>query len=181
MISKLRKNIEKKAMATADADQFPNVVAEQEVHVLAKIIRKRGETKTKGLKELSLPDFIEDVPIGARKKTKGRGPLKLKDKIEIAHKVLVQFLPYSDVAKEYRIGQSVICKLIKKAKDNPAFLEELQAMEERTKLQKQGTVDKIQEMIQNNVLLDTVDFGDYESELHLHQGVQAGICQRHHA
>ena len=38
-ISKLRKRIEKEAMQAADPDLYPNVIAEREVEILAKIIR----------------------------------------------------------------------------------------------------------------------------------------------
>ena len=102
-------------------------MAEQQIKVLAKIIRQRGEVKDIESEMASLPDFAEQVPIGMRKKSKRRGPLSLQEKVSIAHQVLVQFQHQRDVAKEYRIGQSVVTKLIKKAKSNAAFFEELMA------------------------------------------------------
>ena len=64
-------------MQAADPDLYPNVMAEREVEVLAKIIRQRGEVKDLGSELSSLPDFVEAVPIGMRKKSKRRGPLSL--------------------------------------------------------------------------------------------------------
>ena len=57
-------------MQAVDPDLYPNVIAEQQIKVLAKIIRQRGEVKDVGNEMSSLPDFVEQAPIGMRKRSK---------------------------------------------------------------------------------------------------------------
>ena len=144
-------------MQGADPDLYPNVMAEREVEALAKIIRQRGEVKDIGSELFSLPDFVEAVPIGMRKKSKRRGPLSLQEKVGIAHKVLIQFKHQKDVAKEYRVGQSVITKLIKKARSNAAFFEELMAKDDAKDRKKKEAMEVIKGMITNNVVIDSAE------------------------
>ena len=91
-------------MVAADPELYPNVMAEQEIKALSKIIKQRGEVKDIKNEMSSLPDFKEVIPIGMRRKSKRRGQLSLQEKVSIAHQVLVQFHHQKDVAKEYRVG-----------------------------------------------------------------------------
>ena len=103
-ITKLRRRFQKEAMVAADPELYPNVMAEQEIKALSKIIKQRGEVKDIKNEMSSLPDFKEVIPIGMRRKSKRRGQLSLQEKVSIAHQVLVQFHHQKDVAKEYRVG-----------------------------------------------------------------------------
>ena len=79
----------------------------------------------------------------------------MQEKISIAHQVLVQFQHQKDVAKEYRIGQSVVTKLIKKTRSNAAFFEELMAKDEAKNRKKQEAMDYIKDIITSNVTIDS--------------------------
>ncbi len=81
--------------------------------------------------------------------------MSLQEKIAIAHQVLVQFQHHKNVAKEYRIGQSVITKLIKKARSNAAFFEELMAKGEAKDRKKQEAMKIIKDIITSNVTIDS--------------------------
>ncbi len=69
-ITKLRRRFQKDAMQAADPDLYPNVMAQREVEILARIIRQRGEVKDVWNEMSSLPDFVEQAPIGMRKRSK---------------------------------------------------------------------------------------------------------------
>ena len=76
--------------------------------LLAKRI-SRGDYKAASHdKLLSEPDFEEDVVLGKRKRSRKRGPLQLKEKLEIVERVLVSFESHKDVARAYRISTNVI-------------------------------------------------------------------------
>ena len=75
----------------------------------------------------------------------------------IAHKVLVQFEPQRDVAKEFRIGQSVVSKLIRKAKKNPAFFHELKSEEDTQQLRKKEAIRMIDDMLVKNTVLESAE------------------------
>ena len=72
-----------------------------------------------------MEDKSESVPPGRRRKIKNRGPLKVKDKIEIVYKVLIANELQKDVAKEYRISPKIVCVLIRKVQKDHKLLDEL--------------------------------------------------------
>ena len=106
LISKLRKRFEKEAMQTAEDKDFNLQEGIQEVEIIGKIIRQRGTPRDDVKTQQLQPDFKEHVPIGLRRKSRRRAVLSIDEKINIVHKVLIEFKYQQDVAKEYRISQN---------------------------------------------------------------------------
>ena len=67
-------------------------------------------------------DFKEPVAPGLRKKGKKAQSLTLNDKVQVAHKVIVEHHLQQEVAKEYRVSPVVVNQLIKKVMRNTSFL-----------------------------------------------------------
>ncbi len=70
-------------------------------------------------------DYKEPVPINLKRRIKRKKILSLKEKVQLVHKVLVQHQFLKDVAKEYHITQPAVSNIVRKAKKNPRFLDEL--------------------------------------------------------
>ena len=70
-------------------------------------------------------DYSEPVAIRSRKMSKKRGPLRLFEKIQMVHQVLVQMEYQRDVAKEHRVSESVVSRLVSAAKRKKHMLAEL--------------------------------------------------------
>ena len=92
--------------------------------LLGRKIRSRGKLRIQQ-KICDQYRFAEDVCPQKRKKKAKRGSLSVEDKVNIVHQVLVQNEMYADVAKEHRVSQQVIRRIIKQARDNKKFLAEL--------------------------------------------------------
>ena len=56
---------------------------------------------------------------------KSEPPLTPQNKVTIALRVLVEFEKVSDVAKEFRVSQSYISRIVNKIKKNKAAFDEL--------------------------------------------------------
>ena len=156
-ITKLRKRIEKEALKTAEEKDYNLKEAIKEVEVLAKIVRQRGTPHDSIKTMLSQPDFKEPVPIGMRRRSRRRAVLSVDEKINIVHKVLVEFEYQKDVAKEYRISIQTVSTLVSKAKKKPEFLREL--WDKRSKKEEKVTaaVQNVSQMINNHEIIDSAD------------------------
>lgn len=78
-----------------------------------------------------------------RKRSRKRGVLSTNDKINITHRVLVDFEKQAEVAKDFRVTPQVVASIIFKAKRNKKFLEEL--------LVKDGNKEELRKRIKSRV------------------------------
>ena len=80
-------------------------------------------------------DYKKETPPQLRKRIKHRQKVSDTEKLQIVHKVLVQFEKQPDVAKEYRISAARVCQLVKQARKNKDIFDETQlaAAERRSK------------------------------------------------
>ena len=60
-----------------------------------------------------------------RQKTGVRVTLSLSDKIDIVEKVKFKWIPHKRVAREYRVSESVISKLMTKVRENKGYIKTL--------------------------------------------------------
>ena len=70
--------------------------------------------------------------------------------------MLVGYENQQEVAREHRIGKGVVNMLIKKARCNPRFLEELISRRECKEAQKEQIADEITQMNEQGKILDSV-------------------------
>ena len=91
---------------------------------------------------------------GKRKILKKRGPLLLKEKIEILEKMHVSFETNKEVAREYRVSANVIAYLASKVKKKPEILAELHSRHQ-AKLEKEWAVSEVVcDLNDRNVIID---------------------------
>jgi hypothetical protein len=103
---------------------------------------------------IAVPDFEAEVAPGKRRRSKKRGPLLLKEKIEILEKIHVSFETHKEVAREYRVSANVVAHLASKAKKNPEVLSELHSRHQ-AKLEKEWAISKIVcDLNDRNVIID---------------------------
>ena len=86
-------------------------------------MREKRRSKVKF--EDDYPRLNPDIAVGSRCKGKRRPMLTVDEKIEIIHKVYVAHEYMKDVAKQYRVGISVVQSLVSKARTNPGFVDDL--------------------------------------------------------
>ena len=67
----------------------------------------------------------QQIPAGRRRKSKTQGPLPMSAKVSMAYKVLVEGETQTAVAKEYRVGTSVVNLFVRKLRKNKCLLDEL--------------------------------------------------------
>ena len=111
---------------------------------LAQRIRRGDYKDGAAKKQLLQPDFSEPVPAGQRRRSRKRGVLSTGHKIDIVHRVLINYEKQAEVAREYRVTQQVIAQLMMKAKKNHKFLQEL--------LDARGLLDRQREAIEQTVV-----------------------------
>ena len=97
---------------------------EKAVGDAAEKVHRRGKHEAKQ-RMCGSYQFLEAVAPGRRCRQHGRGKLTVGDKIRIAHQVIVEHHSHHEVAKEHRISTFVVYSVVKKAKQNPKFLDEL--------------------------------------------------------
>ena len=100
-----------------------------EVRKAGQKIRNRGSGKPVDDDDIKASELIEIPPISHRKKCRTNKKLQLSEKIQIAHRVLIKEVPLRQVAKEFRIAQSYVSRIVLKVRKKPEVLEEL--VEER--------------------------------------------------
>jgi hypothetical protein len=93
-----------------------------EVARLSEKVLKRGSGKPRNPHEIRPSEYIEDVPIDRRKRSGKKGPLSLKDKIELVYQVVCNHTPTKLLAKKHRVTQSYVSLLVSRARRNPRFL-----------------------------------------------------------
>jgi hypothetical protein len=87
---------------------------ETDITQITRKIEKGYHRTRKNQKLLSGEPLIEPTPNGLRRKRRRQGPLKVRDRLDIAHKVLVQDIPQVDVAQEYGVSQGVVGQIMLK-------------------------------------------------------------------
>ena len=121
-VSKARERLRGAAMECDKAVAFEQGKDIHEVSRLAQRIR-RGEYNDGAIKkQLLKPDFDQRVPAGERRISKKRGPLSINDRIDIVYRMLVSFDKQADVAKDFRVSQSVVASLVHKVRKKKEYL-----------------------------------------------------------
>jgi hypothetical protein len=82
---------------------------------------------------------------------KHRAKLSISDKLEIAHKVIIDLEMQSDIAREYRVSNSRVSEIVKAAKKKPETMRE--AIEEEH--------GKAQQIFQLHHFIETLFAEDY--------------------
>ena len=105
-----------------------------EVEKLAQKVHARGGPKqrisgTNVLQRSLLPPsaFVTPTPIDMRKRSRCRKKLSIQDKTTIIAQSLLLKYRHKDIAKEHRVTQSAVSRLVTKALRNPKFLHEIMA------------------------------------------------------
>ena len=135
--TKIRRQLEEAAEAQARSEMLfrrsqKDTLREQkeEVAMIGRLVRRRG-TWVEAVRERYTPDdFSQPVPVGLRRRTGKRPPMSVAEKIQVVHQVLVGHDFQKDVAREHRISNTTVSKLVKKAVKNKDFLDELMQMQQ---------------------------------------------------
>ena len=91
-------------------------------------------------------EFKEEVPRGLRRKAHRKSRVPNSDKIKIVHQALVGKELYKDIAAEYRISIMLVSQLVKKAKQNRSFIDELISEASRKENKQETLRDYIENM-----------------------------------
>ena len=145
-VSKLRERLRDHALSLDKSEARDHGKDIHEVSRLAQRIRRGDYRDGVVQRELLRPDFVDNVPSGRRKRSRKRGVLTTADKIDITHRVIIEFEKQTEVAKEYRVTSQVVASIIHKAKKNKNFLKELldaADMKERQRHTIQETVSSL--------------------------------------
>ena len=95
-------------------------------------MRERRRKKVRFWDEYPL--LNPDTPLNSRHRGRRRPALTVAEKIEIVHKVIVEYEYQQDVAKEFRVSRYVVQALVNKARKNKDFIDELVAKRDLKKL-----------------------------------------------
>ena len=89
---------------------------------LAKKIKSREIFAEREVEQIRKFDFDEEIPAGNRYAVRKRKDLTTSEIMEIVHKVYVKKQMQKDVAKEHRLKQIMVSRLVVKAKKNKKYL-----------------------------------------------------------
>ena len=112
--------------------------------------------------QLELP---EEVPLGLKRRGRKPKTLGLNQKLEIVHRVLVGGESQSDLAKDFRVSQSLISNLVTKVRKKPELLRELISKRAEKQLGDLELADFIEDRMKQGVQIRTVKqtSEDYET------------------
>ena len=129
--------------------------SKEEVTAVAKLVRQRGSW-VECVKERYTPDdFDQQVSIGLRRRTGKRGPMSVAEKIRVCHQVLIEHDFQTDVAKEHRISNAMVSKLVKKAVKNKHFLDELMEKQQDQQMKVDAIVDVINDLNNRDTFIES--------------------------
>jgi len=94
--------------------------------------------------------------VGLRRCTGKRKPLAVEEKIRIVHQVLVEYHTQTEVAREHRVSNGVVFRLVRKAQKNRNFLEELVDVQRRREDKVELTKAVVQGLNENQEVIDSV-------------------------
>ena len=112
-VSVARQMVLDEAKKAHEKHQTDLATSQQYVSRLEKKLLLRGQNKPEYRLKMSHVDYKEPVAIGMMKKAKSRGPLSVPEKVDVAHRVLVEHELYRDVAREFRVGVVAVHRVIK--------------------------------------------------------------------
>ena len=125
-VSKLRKMFLEEAVNQAKLEGNADGASPEDIEEVVKRIKYRSSTREPKHEGMHARYFLRTIPPGRQRRLKKRGPLSLEDKVAIIYKIVIDKEKLKDVAKEFRISQSLASIYVKKAKDKPDMLAELQ-------------------------------------------------------
>lgn len=123
-----------------------------------KKIRNRGSGVHRDPNEIKHQEYIEDVPIPHRKKCRTKNKIELSEKIYICHQVIHQMKPLRQVAKEHRVTQSWISRLVQKVRKNHNLLSELLAAKEHDEIMKEEAGNAVISMYKHGNYLNSIKY-----------------------
>ena len=82
--------------------------------------------------------------------------MSVSDKIDIVHRVLIQNETHASTAKEHRVSALVVGKLMKKARQNPRFIEEMVSEREGKTILDTILSQVIQGLNDEHVVIDNI-------------------------
>ena len=89
-------------------------------------------------------ELSQQIPAGRRRKSKTQGPLPMSAKVSMAYKVLVEDETQTAVAKEYRVGTSVVNLFVRKLRKNKCLLDELSDIQTAKKARRDQIANTIE-------------------------------------
>ena len=109
-------------------------------------IRDRGTRLQKNLDSFETNEYIEETTPAYRQK-RTRGTLSLREKIDIVRLVKFKWVPYREVAKEFRVSVVTVSALVQKVQKNPKFLRELAHQNQLRENGRRRIGDTVQELL----------------------------------
>jgi len=120
------------------------------------VLKRRNGRKAVKEAWCQKPESSERVAPGRRYQRRKRNQLRVLEKIQIVHQVLIQNDNQAAVAKEFRTSQCVVSRLITAAMKKPAFLKELIAERDDAEQQREHLAGIVDEMNQKDVFIDSL-------------------------
>jgi hypothetical protein len=103
-------------------------------------------------------DHKEAPRLGPSRRTNGGRHLGVGEKIQIVHEVIVQHQLQKEVAAAHQVTAATVCILCKKANKNKEFLKDMMNLREEKGRRRQVIQEKVTEMNQLNVFVDSAAF-----------------------
>lgn len=92
--------------------------------MIASIPMQRYPYRVRPRIDKNLKQALSEEP-NAQRFSKNKDWLQVKQKLEIAHRIIVGCEPHADLAQEYGISRYVVQAIVKKARAKPKALSEL--------------------------------------------------------
>jgi hypothetical protein len=108
--------------------------------------------------KVKFEDFNEDTPVLCRKRRQNRVLLKLTDKLDIVHQVIVKHKMVVTVAKEYRVTQNTVRILVAKAKKKPKMMDELLCRQDMQQTKEEIILAVVNRLIESDAFIDSCAF-----------------------
>ena len=129
----------------------------REVQAAIHKVSMRGATRGDHHRCFAKQDYKGSPQLGPPRRLRSGHHLSIGDKIEIVHEVLVGHRLQRDVAAAYQITPARVCSLCKRAEKDRSFLREMMEARELGERRRQSIGQKIIEMNEHNVFVDSAD------------------------
>ena len=78
----------------------------------------------------------------------------MREKVAIVHAAIVQCLPWKEICQEHRVTMNVISPLVRKARKNPKFIDEITAKEDLKEAKAAAFTKVVDQLVKSNVFID---------------------------
>ena len=78
----------------------------------------------------------------------------MQEKVAIVYQAIVQCLPWKEICQEHRVTMNVISPLVRRAKRNPKFIDEITAKEDLKEAKTAAFTKVVDRLLESDAFID---------------------------